>query len=613
MSKEEMAAIRDLNGNENIIILQADKGNATVVMDLCDYKEKMKLLLEDPAYKLSANDPTVYLEKKTKALITKTSLSPELMKQLIPPEKSSRVPKFYGSPKIHKEGIPLRPIVDAAGSCTHKTARYAAKLIQPIPEKAKSYVKNSTHFIELIHEITIEPEDILVSFDVVSLYTKVPVQEALDILAEKKVISEDILKLVKHCMFSTYFIYEGQFYKQKSGAPMGSPLSPVIANIFMEKFETDALLSAPLTPRCWYRYVDDVFVVWQHGRDALNVFLNHLNSLHVNIKFTIEIEVLKKLPFLDVLVERKNNNTLGHTVYRKPTHTNRYLNAKSHHHPAQIASIPITLSIRSKRIADAENLNNEYKILENALLKNGFDRSDILKAWNRNPGDKKAASKDKERALGTAFLPYVKGTTDRIRKILSKENINTIFDTDKKIGTLFKTGKDKVHLEEKGVYEIPCQDCNKSYIGQTGRRISNRRKEHELAVKQFSKSSALAQHSVSNLHKIDFKNTKTLASINFLKPRLVREAIEIEKRPVNLNTRDDGTCLPVAWKPIIYSKRINQDNHQNQHKQTTYENLNNNEHKKHTEIKENAVSRDTSRVLRSSTRKKTPTVTLILN
>ena len=113
---------------------------------------------------------------------------------------------------------------------------------------------------------------------------------------------------------------------------MGSPLSPVVANIFMEDFEGTALVTCDLPPKLWLRYVDDTFVVWQHGENHLGEFLEHLNGLHTRIDFTMEEEVSGKLPFLDVLVKRKDNR-LTTDIYRKPTNTNRYLNYRSSHHP----------------------------------------------------------------------------------------------------------------------------------------------------------------------------------------------------------------------------------------------------------------------------------------
>jgi hypothetical protein len=110
-------------------------------------------------------------------------------------------------------------------------------------------------------------------------------------------------------------------------------------------------------------------------------------------------------------------------------------------------------------------------------------------------------------------------------------------------------------LENQGVYEIPCGSCDKSYIGQTNRRISVRVDEHRLAVEKKEKSSALALHVIASGHKIDFNRCRTVATEQGLANRLMREAIEIEKRPTCLNKKDDSLKLPSAWRPII--RRVN--------------------------------------------------------
>ena len=118
---------------------------------------------------------------------------------------------------------------------------------------------------------------------------------------------------------------------------MGSPLSPVLADLFME-FEQTALLSADLKPSIWLRYVDDSFV-WPHSKQDLQRSLQHLNSLHTNIQFTIEQEQDGHIAFLDVEISRKQDGTLACIVYRKPTHTDRYLNNRSFHHPSIKSSV----------------------------------------------------------------------------------------------------------------------------------------------------------------------------------------------------------------------------------------------------------------------------------
>jgi hypothetical protein len=105
---------------------------------------------------------------------------------------------------------------------------------------------------------------------------------------------------------------------------MGSPLPPVIANYFTEYFEEMAPETATHKTLCWFRYVDDTFVIWPHGPGKLADFLDHLNRDHVNIKFTKQTERDGHLPFLDNDIKPMAHWAI---VYRKPTHNNLYLHA----------------------------------------------------------------------------------------------------------------------------------------------------------------------------------------------------------------------------------------------------------------------------------------------
>ena len=119
-------------------------------------------------------------------------------------------------------------------------------------------------------------EDKLVSFDVVSLYTKIPIYEAINTIRE--LTNSETTKLVGVCLRSTYFTFQKEFYEQIEGVAMGSPLSPIVANLYMERFERQAIESFPLKPKRWKRYIDDTDVVWPHGTDNLEKFLEHLNK-----------------------------------------------------------------------------------------------------------------------------------------------------------------------------------------------------------------------------------------------------------------------------------------------------------------------------------------------
>ncbi|XP_018311528.1 uncharacterized protein [Mycetomoellerius zeteki] len=545
ITRQERLALQDLNRDTDIIVLPADKGNTTVVINTSDYKKKMKNLLSDKAYKKLDKDPTNTIAQKTKTLVEESNI-PSKTKSTLKPA-NSLPPRLYRLPKVHKPNIPFRPIVSAIHSPTYSLSRFLAQTLQPLTGKTESYITNSTDFIKKIQKIRLHPTDLLVSFDVESLFTQVPIKDTLNIIKASHKVPSDLIPLIEHCLTTTYFSYNNQFYEQTSGAAMGSPISPVIANIFMEHFEKEALGKTPKKPEVWFRYVDDTFVIWRHGRAELRKFLIFLNKQHPNIHFTMDIEENGKLPFLDVLVSKKADGTLGHQVYRKPTHTDRYLHAESHHHPAQKQSAINSLVHRAFTISDKEHLQTELNHLKLTLQKNGHDKKDITKVINKHANKTTVPdTQPDERIL--AFLPFVKGTTDRIGRILNKHNIRTIFKPPKKIGQILKNPKDqRPPLSSAGVYKIPCS-CGQVYIGETGRMVNLRIKEHQRDVRlKHATQSALSEHNIETGHQIQFDKTTTIANIASYFPRKYREAIEIQKHPNNLN-RDNDYNINKIWK-----------------------------------------------------------------
>ena len=152
---------------------------------------------------------------------------------------------------------------------------------------------------------------------------------------------------------------------------MGSPLSPVVAGLFVEDFEQMALVTADREPKQWLRYVDETFIIWPHGRTQLAAFLDHLNNLCEKIQFTMEIEEENQLPFLDVLVKR-NEYTLTTSVFRKKTHTDRYLHFWSHHHPQVKTSMVSCLNSRTERVCTRDDLKEELNHLSGVFQANGY-------------------------------------------------------------------------------------------------------------------------------------------------------------------------------------------------------------------------------------------------
>ena len=150
-----------------------------------------------------------------------------------------------------------------------------------------SYIKNFQHFVERAKQISIRPSDILVSFEVVSLFTNVPIDDACKIIGDAlrndqtlelrtRISWEEVVDLTKLCLTSTYFKWQGKFCEQCEGQAMDSPLFPITSNIFMDHVKSKTIETYNLKPIAWFRYVDDAFVVWRHGREKLDKFLSHL-------------------------------------------------------------------------------------------------------------------------------------------------------------------------------------------------------------------------------------------------------------------------------------------------------------------------------------------------
>jgi hypothetical protein len=121
-----------------------------------------------------------------------------------------------------------------------------AGLLSQLAGNSTHYVKNSFRFIQILESLRLQPDDLMVGFDVVSLFTKVPITDTLKLFSHH--FEDDVLALFKHVLTSTYFCFEGQFYEQAGGVTMGSPLSLVIANFFMENFEKKAIERATHKP-----------------------------------------------------------------------------------------------------------------------------------------------------------------------------------------------------------------------------------------------------------------------------------------------------------------------------------------------------------------------------
>ena len=336
---------------------------------------------------------------------------------------------------------------------------------------------------------------------------------------------------------------------------MGSPLSPIITEIYMTHLEENALKTAPFQPICWFRKVDDTFVMVNANNDPKQL-LNHLNSQHPRMQFTMEEEADNKLPFLDVLVQR-DQNQLSTSVYRKPTHTDQYLHYTSHH-PLQVKKgIISTLTRRAKNISSTPHaLETELQHLRHTFIHyNQYPPSlvnNVINSTLRPP-------RKQPRQQSAPFiisLPYVNPVSHHIRRLLKKQaNIDVVFQKGRSIQNLLKANGKPPSTSKQDpsgvVYHIPCE-CGDSYIGETSRPLQIRVKEHKTSVQNRDSKSAISDHiQVNPDHKILWNNLTILETNRHdFKIRKTLEAINIKRLNPSMN-RDNGWLIPLPYHNLI--------------------------------------------------------------
>ncbi|XP_072033380.1 uncharacterized protein [Amphiura filiformis] len=485
-----------LKKDSDIIIVPGDKGRATCVIDSAVYEEKANALLQDVnVYEQLKKDPTqkyqTKLIKLLKDLKDKGAIDSRTYWKLYP--TVCDVPKFDGLIKIHKAGAPLRPIISSIGSVTYELARFVSGIISPLIGNTEHHISNTQSFVEDIRDLQLDPDESLVSFDVSALFTSIPVDKTLEVVGEllksdsswkkgeaENLEPEQVLDCLRFCLGTSYCVFRETFYLQRYGCAMGSSCSPLSADAYMEYFESQALTSAPHPPRIWKRYVDDTFVVIKSTH--IEQFTDHINNIDPNIKFTREEVEDGKLPFLDTLVCRQQDGTLKVKVYRKPTHTEQYLNFSSHHPLEHKLSVVRTLLHRAETVVtDQTDKEEEIAHVKNALRNCGY------KDWTffrDQPKEKDRASQnpDSETAnKGFVTLPYIEGLSEKLRRAFRTAGVSTSFKPQNTLRSALVAPKDKTEpIKQSGiVYEITCADCDASYIGESARKLEKRISEHK--------------------------------------------------------------------------------------------------------------------------------------
>jgi hypothetical protein len=389
LSPGEFKAIKELQSLYQIIIKPADKGSCVVVMDKQAYLDEAEKQLSNNSYYLPVDeDPTEKYRQEVQIFIeemyNKGEIDISVLNYLT--DSECRTAKFYLLPKIHK-GVnppPGRPILSANGCPTEKISQLVDHFLNPASITHKSYVKDTTHFLQTLEKVGTLPKGcILTTFDVTSLYTNIPHEEGVQ--AAKRALNksrpgnvkpsnDSLINLLEFVLSKNNFHFNEKNYLQICGCAMGSKCSPSFANIYVSNFELQFVYTYHLQPLVWVKFLDDIFCIWQHGLEELNEFYKHINSANPNLKFTMESSE-NKISFLDTMVKIEQQ-CIQTDLYCKPTDSHNYLRFNSAHPKSCKESIPYSQFLRVRRIcSEIKDFDKNITMLCGHFLKRGYPLS----------------------------------------------------------------------------------------------------------------------------------------------------------------------------------------------------------------------------------------------
>lgn len=449
----EMRALQRLRNNKNLVIKKGDKSSGIVIMNKNDYETKIREMLNDiNVYtKTNINDTEavkLQADQIMHSLMRNGDITEKQCRHLT--NINVRCPIFYGIPKIHKTGCPLRPIVSQTNGPTCRLSQYLSEMLMVAEKQIPYILQDTTAFLKIIKENnTVSLNTKLCTLDVASLYTNIPHEQGAlwvaDFFAETvhlwpnynpgiQPISRDkMIELIMFLLKNSTFEFDDEYYVQNFGTTMGSSFSVRFANIYMHQFLRKFFDNyTKAKPDYIARLIDDLFFTWDRSREELDIMINDLNSWHPTIKFEPtssenEVNFLDTTVFID-----KNNQSLHTKLFRKPTYRVQYLEYHSNHPSHVMKAIPYSQALRYRRIIDDDEiLEKELKTLKQFFELRGYPgklvENEIAKLQNIDRNEtlvykskvEKQASFEKF-TNGGAFLPLITTYDPRIAALLRK-------------------------------------------------------------------------------------------------------------------------------------------------------------------------------------------------
>ena len=395
LTTEEYRALKDLKNRRDLIIKSADKGGAIVVMDRELYIAEGLRQLNNKNYYKPLTEPLFHesaalIRNQLIRLLDRGYINDKQFNYLSPPVELKQR-QFYLLPKIHKnrdkwpnpkmpEG---RPIVSDVNSETYTICQYIDYYLQPLATQHASYVKDSYDFVEKIRNTEIDKSDLIVTGDVTALYTNMKIDRILDSIRHIFHLypatgrpDEELLNLLEITLTRNDFSFGHNIYLQICGTAMGKGYAPSLANIYLIKFDEAARTGFHIKPKTYWRYLDDIHLIWPGTAAQLKEYENFLNSIIPGI--TVCLVAKENInEFLDTRTYKyrtpENKYLVKTKIFFKSTDTHQLLHKKSYHPKHTFKGLLKSQFIRFKRISSFKiEYEEACRTLGRVLQKRGY-------------------------------------------------------------------------------------------------------------------------------------------------------------------------------------------------------------------------------------------------
>jgi hypothetical protein len=407
----ERRALASLRWHPDIVIKPADKGSAVVILDKENYKREAYRQLNNVKYYKKLDGPiwpnNVEPINNILEQLLELKFISEKQYDYLAARPTDRERRFYLLPKIHKpkEKWPFpdcpdcRPIVSNTGSESYRVAAYIDSFVRPASINHPAFIKDTYDFVSKVRNTVVPRGALLVTADITSLYTNMSIDRMIETIKQSFIEHPNpnrsdahILQLIEITLKNNDFTFNDEWFLQVCGTAMGVAYAPGAADSYLKEFDKKATCDYKQKPLVYFRYIDDVFLVWLGTVAELLEFQDFCNSLipgiTVNFEFsTTHVNFLDTIVYLEDVENDPTHQTLQTKVFFKPTDTHQLLDKTSFHPRHTFNGVLKSQFLRFKRICSRkEDFDEASRILMTALSKRNYTKRTMrrikLEVWN---------------------------------------------------------------------------------------------------------------------------------------------------------------------------------------------------------------------------------------